>query len=142
MTDLEQKIRTRYLDRLDNRWHEEDPRIDFGLCALPYFVTAFSEEKNPERRAKLVRVIWQFRDVVALPTLATALGDPVPEVWKNALDGVVTIGEASRDEALAVLKQARDSAAADPCGSDQLSWIDEAIDQVINGTLGDPNIGG
>jgi hypothetical protein len=34
----------------------------------------------------------QFRDPAALPVLAEALQDPYEVVWKDALDGLVTLG--------------------------------------------------
>jgi len=84
MDDLELKIRSRYLDRLDQwDWEDEDPRLDFGSIALPYFEAAFTSEQNSERRKRLVRNIWGFRDIAALPTLAIALDDPASEVGKS-----------------------------------------------------------
>jgi HEAT repeat protein len=131
MSDLEQEIRRRYLDRLDElTWDDEDPRLDFGERALPYFVAAFGAESSPERRARLIRVIWQIRDMAALPTLAVALSDPSSKVWKEALDGIVTLGG---NQARAILIEARATVAIRSAETDKLAWIDEALTQVIEG---------
>src|SRR5579884_3995236 len=94
MDELEREVQRRYLDRLDDpTWMEEDPRLDFGPAALPFFVAAFKRVgASPGQRARLIREIWGFRVSEALPTLADALEDSYGEVWKEALDGLVTIG--------------------------------------------------
>jgi HEAT repeat protein len=131
MGDLEKQIRERFLDQLDNpRWDDEDPRLCFGIAAVPFFLRAFAEESNPQRRVKLIRVIGQFRDPSVLPTLAGALRDINENVWKDALDGLVTIGG---DRSLEVLREARADAARLPDASKKIEWIDEAISQLKNG---------
>jgi HEAT repeat protein len=117
------------LDRLDDpKWQEEDPCLDFGPAALPYFVGAFNRPNIPaEQRSRLIRAIWQFRVPQALPTLAAALDDPCDDVWKDALDGLVTIGGV---EAQQILQAARLKAGQLP-QVDKLEWIDEAFEQVV-----------
>lgn len=130
MTELEWEIRRRYLDSLDDgRWEDSDPALDYGSRALPCFVEAFGRETDPARRSRLVRVIWQFRDPAALPALTVALRDSHDEVWKDALDGFVTLAS---EQALAILRQERIALAADSNGSEKLSWIDEAIGQILD----------
>ncbi len=129
MKDLESELRRRFLDQLEGRWDDEDPRMDFGLAALPYFAAAFEKESIASRRARLIRVIWQFRDPAALPTLAVALKDPDEEVWKDALDGIVTIGGA---EATAILDNAR-TIAEKTSDLKRVSWIEEARTQIAEG---------
>jgi hypothetical protein len=134
MAEMEREIRRRYLDRMDDpTWDAEDPRMDFGVGALPYFVAAFGKENVPERRARLVRVIWQFRDRVALPTLAIAVNDPSSDVWKEALDGIVTLGG---PQAVTILEEARAAIVAAPEKDERISWLDEAIRQVTEGFFG------
>jgi len=131
--NLEQEIRRRFLDRLDDSWDDEDPRLDFGPSALPYFVAAFKLESSPERRARLIRAIWQFRDLAALPTLAIALRDPFSNVWKDALDGIVTLGG---KQALAILEETRSAMTAIPPEIEKLEWIDEATAQLTQNIFG------
>jgi hypothetical protein len=127
MQDLEKQIRTRYLDRLDDRsWREYHPKLDYGIAALPFFAAAFERETHPEHRVRLVRVIWEFRDNSALPLLSIALQDSFSEVWKESLDGIVAIGG---EKGLAVLKDAL-ATVPDTDASDKRSWIMEAISQV------------
>ena len=130
MESLEQEVRRRYLDRLDDRWGESEPSLDFGPSALPYFIEAFERETDSARRALLVGAICQFREASALPTLATALDDPSPDVWKEAIDGIVSL---AGDQALAILKEARAATATKPAEVEKLEWIDEAISQLTQG---------
>lgn len=131
MRNLQDEVQNRYLDAIDDlRWDEEEPRQDFGVKALPFFIAAFQRETDPKRRSRLIRVVWQFRDSAALPALAEALRDAHQEVWKDALDGVVTLGG---EEALRVLRHARTIAADYTDASVRLTWIDEAVKQVEKG---------
>src|ERR1700722_4239719 len=92
MDDLATDIQRRYLNNLGSSvWDDEDPRLDYGICAMPYFITAFRRENILENRSRLVRIIWQFREMTALPILAEALQDESENVWKEALDGIVTL---------------------------------------------------
>jgi HEAT repeat protein len=127
MSNLEQEIRERYLNRLHEKWDAEEPRLDFGSSALPYFIAAFNAESILEYRVFLLCVIWQFRDADALPTLAAALKDSCPEIWKEALDGFVTIGG---DYARQILLTARQKLEEQPAEREKCEWIDEAIQQV------------
>jgi HEAT repeat protein len=127
---LEEQVRERFLDRLDVWWNPEDPRLDFGSAALPFFIDAFGKEHNPERRHQLIEAIWQFRDAAALPTLCIALQDETPEVWKESLDGFVRIGGSAALDAL------RETKAAIPViHQTQIKheWVDEAIEQIEKG---------
>src|SRR6185295_20300892 len=90
--DLKEEVRQRFLERIEDDWDDEDPRLDLGTAALPHFVDALRKERDPKRRSRLVRVVWQFRDRAALPVLGEALQDPHDQVWKDALDGIVTLG--------------------------------------------------
>ncbi len=131
MSDLERESRERYLDTLaTGRWDEEDPRLDYGVRALPYFIAAFERQTNPELRAKLIRVIWQFRDASAFPTLAIALTDSSEEVWKDALDGIETIGG---PQAVVILKQAWAAIGNNATEANKRAWVDEALIQVVQG---------
>jgi HEAT repeat protein len=128
MAALEKVIRERYLNRLDDDWLDDDPRLDFGSAALPYFVEAFEKETDPQDRARLIRIIWQFRDAAALPTLGTALGDPSEVVWKDALDGIVALGGKQAHE---ILQDAYTKLENQTSNREKLEWISEALAQII-----------
>src|SRR5271163_2590866 len=102
--DIGRDIKKRYLDTLkDGSWDDDDPCLDYGVRALPYFVVAFEHAINNEIRSRLIRIIWAFRDKATLPILASAIRDSYDGVWKDALDGIVTLGGT---EALAILARA------------------------------------
>lgn len=113
----------------------EGPYAESVVCALtelpgalPILADAYHSETDHRRRQMVVHILWQFRDLAALPTLAVALSDPDDRVWKEALDGIVTLGGPS---ALRVLLEAR---AALSEAQVRRGWIDEAIDQVQEGS--------
>jgi hypothetical protein len=128
--DLKERVRQRFLERIDaGDWDDEDPRVDLGTAALAHFIDAVKEERDPRRRSRLISVVWQFRDRSALPILADALQDSDDEVWKDALDGIVTLGG---DQALQLLRDAQPAmrGVGEPAALTKLSWITEAIEQV------------
>jgi hypothetical protein len=127
---LKEQVRQRFLERIDaGDWGDEDPRIDLGTAALPHFIAAIKEERDPRRRSRLIRVVWQFRDRSALPILAEALQDPDEQVWRDTLDGIVTLGG---DQALQLLHDAQRAmlGVGEPLAVTKRSWIEEAIEQV------------
>jgi hypothetical protein len=67
---------------------------------LPHLINAFQSETDPQVRAFIVEVIWQQRDRGAIPTLAAALNDPDGQVWREALNGLVTLASPESVEAL------------------------------------------
>jgi hypothetical protein len=64
-----------------------------------------------------------------LPALAEALQDPHDEVWKDALDGIVTLG---CDQARQLLHDAHRAmrGVCEPGALTRRSWIEEAMEQV------------
>jgi HEAT repeat protein len=111
------------------------PDTENLLCALRNLpgqaveplATAFHDEPDGGRRALLILPIWQLRDERALPVLLDALRDPHAEVWKCALDGLVTIGGRSAIEGLegtpAMVAGLADATL-------RLEWCQEALDQI------------
>ena len=119
------------LDRLQSP-DDEDIICDLALFSsssgyIPAVTEAFDEERNGLRRAALVRVAWESRDTRTLPLLARALADPDARVWKEALDGLVTLGG---DESLRALMQERIRLSGCTNPSDKAAWIDEAVGQI------------
>ncbi len=112
----------------------DGPRAESALCALrglrealPLVAEAYGRESDGQRRESLVHCLWQFRDIAALPTLSAALRDPDDHVWKEALDGIVTLGG---DAALGVLEEARDALGEESAAKTKRQWIEEAIGQI------------
>jgi hypothetical protein len=96
----------------------DGPKGQDALCslvnlpaeALRLVAEAFHRETSGLRRQSLVHALWQFRDAAALPTLAAALQDPDDRVWKEALDGIVTVAGPA---GMRVLEEARDRLSED-----------------------------
>jgi len=98
-----------------------------GTAAISLVAAAYDRETEPRRRTALVRALWQFYDTAAFPALATALRDPDDRVWKEALDGIVTLGGPA---ALEVLQAARAKVTTFTDAGVRHQWIDEAVEQV------------
>lgn len=99
------------------------------LCprAVPHLASAFFRETRSEARAVLVEVIWQSRNPDAIPFLAQVLEDPDPEVGKQALDGLVTIGG---PRSIAEIQRVRARVIGGAARTPSLEWLDEALDQL------------
>jgi hypothetical protein len=104
-------------DRVEDAFH--------GLLELPESPAsalreAYLVEADGLIRAFLVRVIWQRRQASSIPFLIEALGDTHPEAWKQALDGLCTLGAAEELQALMSASQQLDD--------ERRTWIAEAIE--------------
>ena len=97
-----------------------------GSDALPSLHTALRAATSPRVKAQIVELIWQTREPSVVSSLAEALNDRAPEVWKAALDGLVTIRNASSarvlQEALAASERGTHHVPAD--------WLREALEQL------------
>jgi hypothetical protein len=93
-----------------------------GPATSPHVFGAFRSSTDTPRRVVLVELAWQSRSPQALPFLAEALADDAPGVWKQALDGLVTLGG---EPARRILGDAKVTAEAD-----KADWIDGALQQV------------
>jgi HEAT repeat protein len=99
--------------------------IEADRSAIPYLQKAARQETDPEIKATLVEIIWQHRATETIPFLAELLTDPHDEVWKAALEGLVTI---CCPESITVLE----NALVNPDTIlNRREWIEEALDQAI-----------
>ena len=106
--------------------------IELPRHLLPDLEDAYRDEADPLIRALIVEAIWQHRLPSSVGFLAAALEDPHPDVWKEALDGLVTLASPQSREVLELAKHRVG-------GQDEtlLTWIEEAIEQIVkNMTLG------
>ena len=95
---------------------------------IPELIAAFRGESDSAVREFLVEVIWQHRNPSAIGFLGEALRDEADRVWKQALDGLVTLGSRA---ALDELRSAREKPFAEHRKMVEFhAWIDEAIEQV------------
>jgi hypothetical protein len=107
--------------------------IEANESIIPILAEYFRAEPDAEIRATLVQVAGEYHVPDSLRLLAEALEDPVDEVWKCSLDGLVAIGSSG---ALEVLREARTRAASGQRDVGFLRWVDDAIDQVMHGEFG------
>jgi hypothetical protein len=105
----------------DNAFHT---LIEAEKTIIPLLTQQFTTHACGADRARIIEVIWQHRDKATIPFLASVLNDGYPEVWKQAIDGLVTIGGTESVEALQLFRgQLKDDDA-------RLPWIAEAIEQM------------
>lgn len=103
----------------EDAWHR---LIEVGPEVIPVLTHHFDSEQSADIRAILVNVAWRTSPAGSLVLLRKALSDHDESVWKEALDGLVTLGGSA---ALLVLEKERKIST-----SNKLAWIDESIKQV------------
>ncbi len=111
-------------DKFEDAYHS---LLELGPNVLPSVVTNFRSESDPRVRSALVKIAWQTRSPQTIAFLQEALEDPVSEVWKEALDGLVTLGG---ETALNVVRQARARV-----HQDRSPWFDAAEQQIVSSRL-------
>src|SRR5262249_49284815 len=95
--------------------------------ALPLLAKAFCESTDTSTRAFLLNVIWQHRQPSEIPLLAQALFDSEPEIWQEAMDGLVALAS---PESLQALRRARTRKFTNDHEGQRFSeWLEEAIEQ-------------
>lgn len=110
--------------QLDEAFHG---LLELGHAALPLLARAFRESTDTSMRTFLLNVIWQHRQPNEISLLADALLDSEPEVWKEAMDGLVAI---ACPESLHALRRARTRQFANDREGRRFSeWLEEAIEQ-------------
>ena len=117
----------RYLDLARAGHHDGalEGLVELGEPALPALIEAYRADADPVVRALVVEAIWQLRTHASIDFLAEALQDPDAIVWKQVLDGLVTLAS---PESLRVLEGARDRIGEDREAFRE--WVDGAIDDV------------
>ncbi len=100
----------------------------FGLLEMehgivPDLIARFRGEPDRRVREFLVEVIWQHRQPSAIPFLGEVLRDSEPAVWRQALDGLATLGSPAALEVLREARMQQESAVL-------RDWLDEAIERV------------
>jgi hypothetical protein len=99
--------------------------IELPRHLLPDLEDAYRDEADPLIRALIVHAVWQHRLPSSVGFLAAALEDPRPDVWKEALDGLVTLASAESRQVLELAKHR-----AGEQDETLRAWIEEAIEQV------------
>lgn len=127
---LEEQV-ARLVEQLHGRSGESEEALcsltNLGVAAIPLVAAAYDHERSSKRRVAILHALWEFRDLAALPTLAEALRASDEGVWKEALDGIVTLGGSP---AVEVLRAAREDVAMLKDAVERCAWIDEALEQL------------
>lgn len=101
--------------------------LELGPEAFPALVPAIRAEGDLALKRVLLEIVWQYRDPSAVPFLLEMLHEPNPEIWKEALDGLVTLASG---EALEGLLARRGALAELAAKTDAMAWLEQAIEQV------------
>jgi hypothetical protein len=120
-----------YMKRLKDRQFEDafHGLVEADHCIIPKLIEAFRNEAIPDIRAELVKIIWNHRQTTTMQFLVEALYDKSPKVWKNALDGLVTL---ATPETLQPLKASLTRQFATKSEADDFrKWVEEAIQQIL-----------
>ncbi len=118
-----------YLERyhegdIDNAFHS---LVELDHEALPELASEFRAATDTRLRVFLLGVIWQHRQQSVIPLLSEALLDSEPRVWKEALDGLVTLASRASIQALGA---ARTRQFANPRDAEEFrSCLEDAIQQ-------------
>jgi HEAT repeat protein len=97
-----------------------------GPDALPEIMSAVRNEKDTTVRAKLIEALWRQPDPSLVPFLIEQLNDPNEIVWKEALNGLVTVAnEDARKAVKAALKKL--GRKGEPM---RVEWYNEALEQI------------
>jgi HEAT repeat protein len=106
-------------DHADDAWHA---LVELGPAALPHVIHAFEAQSEPSVAVALIRVASEYRTKDALPFFATLLAAQDGNIWKTALNGIVSLGDESAVTRL--------RAASETLGNEKLPWVEEAIGQI------------
>jgi hypothetical protein len=99
--------------------------LELEHAALPDLAQAFQASADTSMRAFLLNVIWQHRQSSEIPLLAEALFDREPEIWREAMDGLVTF---ACPESVQALHRAKTRHFTNDRGEQLfIEWLEETI---------------
>ena len=123
MSDYEYYIQQLGGPNEDNAFHS---LIEADSAVIPDLVAAYRLEVSPRKRAVLIEIIRYHRETASVDFLADALQEKEPDIWKAALDALVTINHPTALNAL-LGARADFKASGDTV---RLEWVGEAIQQL------------
>lgn len=101
--------------------------LEIGRDVLPELMAVYRSEGDVGARELLVEVIWQYRVLSVIPFLGEALCDSEPRVWRQALDGLVSLGSPT---SLEILRMAHTQQFPTTVQTEEFRrWLVEAIEQ-------------
>jgi hypothetical protein len=118
-----------YLSRLDgNNWEDAwHSLVELGSAALPCIREAYHCAADDRRRVLLIQVLAELRNEESFALFGEALHSSSSEVWKAALDALVSLGGSAATELL------RTAEAKVP--AERRGWIREALQQITQSNL-------
>ncbi|MEO8612378.1 MAG: HEAT repeat domain-containing protein [Chloroflexota bacterium] len=90
-------------------------------------IKAYLAETRVDIKALLVEIISHYKQPTSLNFLASALQAAHPQVWKNALDGIVSIGGKI---SIQILEEEKQRLASEKRFGERIEWIEEALQQL------------
>lgn len=119
-----------YLERLDEDESAWFSLVEAPAAIVPLLAAAFRREKDAWRRAQILSVIHQHRSPEILSILKEALNDEAPQVWKEAIDGLVCVGG---EEGLFIVEHASLPPVDDEgTRAEYQAYLEEAMDQIVD----------
>ena len=106
--------------------------IHLDESQVPDLINTYHDETNVDIQALLVEIISHYRQQASLSFLASALQNHNPQIWKNALDGIVSIGGQASIQMLEAQKQ---RLFVEKHSSERVEWIEEALQQIQENNL-------
>jgi HEAT repeat protein len=94
MSDTEKMVQ-HYIAKLDDSNDDDDAfhrLLELGPSVLPSIREAFRASSSRAVRHRLAEIVRHARSAEALPFLSDLLDDDNAEIWKTALDGLVSLG--------------------------------------------------
>jgi HEAT repeat protein len=102
--------------------------LDLGPEALPLLMSEAVKPTAAKIRSALVEVIWQYRQPAVIDFLGRHLTDSDPDVWKQALDGLVAIGGPNALHWVGTTMEGLDKSV--PSNGLSAEWLQEAMQQI------------
>jgi hypothetical protein len=109
--------------------------IHLDESQVPDLINAYYGETNVDIQALLVEIVSHYRQPASLNFLTSALQAAKPQIWKNALDGIVKLGGQA---SIQVLVEEKQRVQGEKHFSQRLEWIDEALQQIRDNTCNEP----
>lgn len=108
----------------DNAFHG---LLELDRDILPELMAVFPSTQDIRLREMLVAVIWGYREQSVIPFLREALFDTEPRIWREALNGLVSLASPAALDALCEARRRRFLTQRET--EEFGGWVEEAISQ-------------
>jgi HEAT repeat protein len=130
---MSSEIIAHYLHQLRQSKNEDAffALIHLDESQVPDLINAYHDQTNLDIQPLLVEIVSHYKLPTSLDFLMGALQSSNPQVWKNALDGIVSIGGQA---SIQVLEEEKQRLQGGKNFSERFEWIEEAIQQIRDNT--------